>query len=66
MGGGTIPGPEDIRDQIRRIREKVARWRSLIEAAEGRVAQLGADQAVADEQPRANQPPEDETKPPER
>ena len=58
MGKSLIPEPAEIRGQIRRLRERVAKWRSLIEAAEGRIAQLDADQATADEQPRANQPPE--------
>ena len=54
MGKSLIPEPAEIRGQIRRLRERVAKWRSLIEAAEGRIAQLDADQATADEQPRAN------------
>jgi hypothetical protein len=52
-----MPDPVEIRDHIRRLRERVAKWRTLIESAEGRIAQLDADQATADEQPRASQAP---------
>ena len=60
MGKNLIPDPAEIRGQIRRLRERVAKWRSLIEATEAKIAQLDADQAVAAEQPRAGQPPEDD------
>jgi len=66
MGKSLIPEPAEIRAQIRRLRERVAKWRSLIEATEGRIAQMDADQAAADEQPRAGQPPEGKDRPPDR
>jgi len=52
-------------DLPRRLQE-VASWRAIIETAEVRLAQLGADHPAANEQPRANQAPADENKPPER
>ena len=60
MGKRLIPDPTEIRGQIGRLRERVAKWHNLIEAAEGRIAQMDADQAAADEQPRAGHPPEDD------
>ena len=60
MAKRLIPDPAEIRGQIGRLRERVAKWRSLIEATEGRIAQLDADQAAGNEQPRASQPPEDD------
>ena len=59
MGRIPIPEPAEILNQIRRLRERIAKWRTLIEATEGRIAQLDADQAATDEQPRAGQPPKD-------
>jgi hypothetical protein len=66
MARDLAPDPAEVRDQIRRIRERIAKWRSLLEAAETRNAQLSAAQAAADEQPRASQPPEDKDRPPDR
>ncbi len=66
MARNLAPDPAEVRDQIRRIRERFAKWRALIEAAEARNAQLSAAQAAADEQPRASESSEDKDRPPDR
>jgi hypothetical protein len=55
----AIPDLAEIRDQIRRLRDDIANWRSLIESPKGRpVQQDQPQQADSDESPEGRKPSE--------
>jgi len=54
MGMSMIPDAAEVRGQIGRLRDDIANWRSLIEAAEAKIAQFDTDLTAA------GQPPEDD------
>ena len=59
MAMRAYPGSAEIREQIRRLREEVARWRDLIKTAEARITQLG------DRTPQPDKPPQAKHEPPQ-